>query len=81
MINILYTSTLYLTNRPKATLHLLPALALYTYIIDRQISYSILHLNLLSIGENEGLLDVIFLDLQELIQGTMHLIIFTRLDF
>lgn len=30
MINIHYTSTLYLTNRPKATLHLLPALALYT---------------------------------------------------
>lgn len=30
MVNILYTSTLYLTNRPKATLHLLPALALYT---------------------------------------------------
>lgn len=30
MINILYTSTLYLTNRPKATLQLLPALALYT---------------------------------------------------
>ena len=30
MVNILYISILYLTNRPKATLHLLPALALYT---------------------------------------------------
>ena len=54
-------------------------LRLYThYIIDRQISYSIIHLYLLGIRENEGLLDIVFLDLQELVQGTMHLIILTR---
>ena len=43
-------------------------LRLYThYIINRQISYSILHLYLLGIRENEGLLDVVFLNLQELV--------------
>lgn len=30
MVNIPYIFILYLTNRPKATLQLLPALALYT---------------------------------------------------
>lgn len=32
MVNIPYISILYLTNRPKETLHLLPALALYTFM-------------------------------------------------
>lgn len=57
-------------------------LHLYThYIIDRQISDSILPFHLLNIRENEGVLDVVFLDLQELIQSTVYLIILTRLDF
>ena len=50
-----------------AALHLPQPSTLYTLYNNRQISYSILHLYLLGIRENEGLLDVVFLDLQEFI--------------